>query len=154
MCKPGDESEPVRIGNVSPETFKHLYYCTTEGRNPTMTRKRAREGSSTPQTVRRGQPEARGRGVPGSEGNVDCGEHPRQSTVRRLEKLRAFAGEGDGSRPITTTTPRPTSCLASTAHPRSYSVRRSSSPSSPSLARYYSPASRKVCFAEECSLLV
>ena len=26
MCKPGDE--PVRIGNVSPETFKHLlYYC-------------------------------------------------------------------------------------------------------------------------------
>ena len=28
MCKPGDESEPVRIGNVSPETFKPLllYY--------------------------------------------------------------------------------------------------------------------------------
>ena len=28
MCKPGDEPEPVRIGNVSPETFKPLllYY--------------------------------------------------------------------------------------------------------------------------------
>ena len=28
MCRPGDGSEPVRIGNVSPETFKHvLRYC-------------------------------------------------------------------------------------------------------------------------------
>ncbi|EJK50267.1 hypothetical protein THAOC_30792 [Thalassiosira oceanica] len=28
MCKPGDEATPIRIGNVSPETFKHLlYYC-------------------------------------------------------------------------------------------------------------------------------
>ena len=28
MCKPGDGSEPVRIGNVSPEIFEHLlYYC-------------------------------------------------------------------------------------------------------------------------------
>ena len=28
MCRPGDGSEPVQIGNVSPETFKHLLrYC-------------------------------------------------------------------------------------------------------------------------------
>ncbi|EJK54186.1 hypothetical protein THAOC_26249 [Thalassiosira oceanica] len=28
MCKPGDESTPIRIGNVSPETFRHLlHYC-------------------------------------------------------------------------------------------------------------------------------
>mmetsp|Transcript_24586 Transcript_24586/g.55650 ORF Transcript_24586/g.55650 Transcript_24586/m.55650 type:complete len:332 (-) Transcript_24586:245-1240(-) len=28
MCKPGDEATPIRIGNVSPETFRHLlHYC-------------------------------------------------------------------------------------------------------------------------------